>query len=298
MLNKEKFIKVCDILIEAGIISILSLVIFTAKSISFQESLVLFIFLCVFLFGYLRLKTKYVALTFIMLMIVGMSAIALQVYENILINLSLPNDLWDKFIQHSNRPPFQIWAVFIIMLGLYYLYKKWEARLGKKKLIIENISILLASIIIYDLTLSLTITVKRYDHTYSLLYTSLFLFGVILVWAFKLMAGGNLVFFHKQFFQSYLYTSICLLLLTPFLFLTTSPFYPLDLTHQKGMVQSILCLLLFTLLICTQVSTGRKRGRLKTVLSIILGMVILISWIYGTKIFESFPKFELFELWN
>lgn len=259
-MRKERFQKGCDFLIEMGIVCILSLIIFAVKTITFQESLILFIFLCTFIFGYLQIKPRYIATAFIGLLIIGMATIMILIYRKILAYVG-PDKLLADFIVHLKKPPFQIWLVFIILLALYYLYKKiWEVRLGERRLISEGTFIILASIIIYDLTLPLNITFNRYGHTYSLPHTSLLLFLTIFMWSAKLMvSGGEIVFFHRQLAHSYLYTFILLFILITFLFLAISPFYPLDLIYHKGVIQSVLSMLLFATLINAQVSTKRKK---------------------------------------
>jgi len=198
-------------------------------------------------------------------------------------------------IKHSSRPPFQIWLVSIMILAIYYLYRRWNIRLKELKPAMETLFVILVSIILYNRSLSLYLSVCKYGHVYSLPYTSILLFLAVFLWSVSLIIDGNIIFSHNQLAYSYLYTSVVLLIIAAFLFLVLSPFYSFDPRHHKGIVQSIIGMFLFATLMNAQFNTVKKRGRLKLVLSVILGVVILVSWIYELRIFNDFSLFKIFE---
>lgn|GEM_PF-3347286 len=276
-----------DILIETGIAAILLLAIVSLPDISYRKTMILFVFFGCFALDYLRFGTRTTTLLLLVLSVVGIAVITFFT----LANLPLPqNALIEKLLKHFSRPPFQIWFATIVLLALRMVASKLKYS-HDSRLSIEGVMMTLSSVMLYDLSRSVDLTLRGFAHEFTLPVATLFLFVAVSALAVRLIIGNDLRWCQAELLRALLVAFAGLSSLLAVLFLVLSTTYTLDLEPQKQTIQSILGILLVAVAFnaCSGTSKG-KRSRLKLIMTIVIGIIIVWSWIFEMNIFERFPQ--------
>ncbi len=274
---RQPFAGACALLAEVAILSILSLVVFFSRSISFWQSLVFFGFLCLFLLDALRPSRRAVAAAWVVLLLVG--SVAFTARFAVSFPLTARVDLLrDTFVRSLLDPLPLIWAAALVSGAVWILYRGYAAALSERRPVLEVAFIVFACLVVYQVSLAWRWSASTGDTTVSLPYASAaLLLGVASRCAGSVRdwppAFGGVRLLGAQL--------VALSLLVAHLVaLALLPGAPADQDGGNALRLAASCvgLLLFAGLVHAQVAAPPTRRRFKIVLWVLLALAVASVW--------------------